>query len=40
MLLLLELAEEREVTLYGFIEVLVPVAEIVLPLYETLLSPG
>jgi hypothetical protein len=39
-LLLLEADEEREVTLYGFIEVLVPEGEIVLPLYITLLSPG
>jgi hypothetical protein len=39
MLLLLELAEEREVTLYGFIEVLVPVGEMVFPLYITALSP-
>jgi hypothetical protein len=40
MLLLLELAEEREVTLYGFKEVLFPLGEIVFPLYSTVLSLG
>ena len=39
-LLLREADEEREVTLYGCSEVLLPDGEIVLPLYITDRSPG